>query len=281
MNIYILYIVTSLGLLLSLFWTLFLFLGKPVGGENDIRQAIRYGKLEVRTSLVLTNLAVSLVTAVVPLFLQSPLLFSGAVVPSNGVPSTEVLSRSDEFAAAKLEEYKVVLGADPLIKMPGVPGELRVWIGSSSVDPNLPGYMTRATGKLPAIGETAKVTPFAPAFEIEPKESICMGIDRTGSAVRFRLRPTRVGIFNVGADVQLFHSSDCSGAPVPKSTETLQITVVVDKDEVLQERTKRLGEVLWEKFLDFWGLSVALFFALLLFLIRGRLKKWFSFKSDI
>lgn len=275
MNIYILYIVTSLGVLLSLFWTLFVFLGKPGGGENDVPQVIRYGKLEVRTSLVLINFAVSLAIAVLP---QIPfLLFSGAVVPSSEVD----LSRLNEFAAAKLDEYKVVLGADPLIKMPGVPGELRVWIGSSSVDPNLPGHMTKATGTLPAIGETAKVTPFAPAFDIEPIESICMGIDRTGSAVRFRLRPTRVGTFNVGADVQLFHSSDCSGAPVPKSTETLQITVVVDKDEVLQERTKRLREILWEKFLDFWGLSVALFFALLLFLIRGRLKKWFSFKNDI
>jgi hypothetical protein len=282
MNIYILYTVTSLGLLLSLFWTLVVFLGKRIGGENDMPQVIRYGKLQVSTNLVLTNLALSLVTAVVPLILEFYITLNSSLslASSREVPNAENVRRSDEFSAAMLEEYKVVLGADPLIKMPGVPGELRVWIGSSSVDPNLPGYMTRATEYLPAIGETAKVTPFAPAFEIEPNESICVGIDRTGSAVRFRLRPTRVGTFNVGADVQLFHSSDCSGAPVPKSTETLQITVVVDKDDVLQERTKRLGEVLWEKFLDFWGLSVALFFALLLFLIRGRLKKWFSFKSD-
>jgi hypothetical protein len=177
----------------------------------------------------------------------------------------------------KPEEYKVVLGADPKIKMPGIPGELRVWIGSPTIDPNLPTYLTRATGSLPAIGETAKVTPFAPAFDVEPKESICMGIDPTGSAVRFRLRPTKAGTFNVGADVQLFYSDNCSGTPVPKSTETLQVEVVVDTDEAFQARSNQLGQIFWEKFVDFWGVLVALFFGLVLFLIRGRLKKWFAF----
>jgi hypothetical protein len=183
-------------------------------------------------------------------------------------------------ALAEPVDYKVVLGADASIKMPGPPGELRIWIGDPNVDPNLPRHMTRAEGIIPGIGQTAKVTPFAPAFEIDPAESICMGIDPTGSVVRFRLKPTKIGTFDVGADVKLFNSKDCSGTPVPKATETLQVQVIVDSDEIFQERTKQLGDVFWDKFLDFWSVALATFFALLLFLIRGRFKKWFSFESD-
>lgn len=278
-NIYIVYAVTTLGILLSLLWVLFLFLGKPTPESDKKNQMIRFGHLEIRTNAALGCLITSLFTAVLPLVSQFYLSLH-ASVPMAEDPRTK--GQLDKFSAAVLEySYKVVLAADPEIKIPGIPGELRVWIGSLRADPNLPNYMTRVAGNLPAIGDTAKVTPFALAFEIEPKESICMGIDPTGSAVRFRLRPTKAGTFNVGADVQLFKSSDCTGTPVPKSTETLQVTVIVDKDEVLQERTIELGEVLWKKFLEFWGLSVTLFFAMLLFLVRGRLKKWFSFKSDI
>jgi hypothetical protein len=183
-------------------------------------------------------------------------------------------------AVRGMDDYKVVLGADARIKLPGPPGELRIWIGNPRVDPNLPSDMTRAEGAIPAIGQTAKVLPFAPAFEIDPAESICMAIDPTGSVVRFRLKPTKIGTFNVGADVKLFNSPNCSGTPVPKTTETLQVQVIVDSDEVFQERTKQLGKIFWDKFLEFWGFSLALFFALFLFLIKGRLKKWFSFEND-
>ncbi|MEP6880322.1 MAG: toll/interleukin-1 receptor domain-containing protein [Nitrosospira sp.] len=188
---------------------------------------------------------------------------------ASGVPFKEVR-----------EDYKVVLGADGKLKMPGIPGELRIWIGDPRVDPRLPSNMVQASSILPAIGGTARITPFAPAFEIEPKQSICMAIHSTGSATRFKLTPTKIGLFNVGADVQLFNSQNCDGTPVPKWTDTLQVTVVVNSDQAFEERTNQLGSILWEKFLDFWGLSIALFFALLLFLIRGRLKKWFSFGRD-
>jgi hypothetical protein len=176
-------------------------------------------------------------------------------------------------------DYKIVLGADARIKVPGLPGELRVWIGDPLTEPHLPSQMSRAEGRLPAIGQTAKVTPFAPAFEIDPGESVCVKIDPTGSVVRFKLKPTTVGIFNVGADVKLFSSDNCSGTPVPKTTETLQVEVIVDSSGELAEHTKQLWNVFWGKFVDFWGLATTLFFGLLLFLIRGKLKRWFSFES--
>ncbi|MEO8787156.1 MAG: toll/interleukin-1 receptor domain-containing protein [Chitinophagaceae bacterium] len=202
------------------------------------------------------------------------------------VPSSGPLADppEGEIPLADKEGYKVVLGADANLKLPGVPGELRVWIGSPYVIPNIPNDMIRRDIVFPPIGETAKITakitPFAPAFEIEPKESICMGVHPTGSESRFKLRPTRIGTFNVGADVQLFNAPECRGAPSPKWTDTLQVTVEVNSDEAFQERTKQLGEIFWEKLKEFWGFSIALFFALLLFLIRGRLKKWFSFGDD-
>jgi hypothetical protein len=183
-------------------------------------------------------------------------------------------------AVSEVDNYKVVLGADASIKMAGPPGELRIWIGNPSVDPDLPGYMAQAEGTLPKVGQTAKVTPFAPAFEIDPPESICIGIHPTGSGVRFRLKPTKTGIFRVGADVMLFDSVDCSGTPVPKATESLQVEVIVDSKEAFLDRAKQLSDVFWEKVLEFWGLTSALFFALLLFLLKRRLKKWFSFEED-
>lgn len=180
----------------------------------------------------------------------------------------------------KYEEYKVELGADALMKIPGIPGELRVWIGVPDYESNFPENMSQASGTLPAVGKTARVAPFAPGFVVEPKESICMKIHPRGSEVRFKLTPTKKGIFKVGADVYLFDSDDCSGTPIPKAAATLRVEVVVDTFKVIQEHTKKLWEVFWEKLLDFWGAVIALFFAVLLFLIRGRLKKLFGYEDD-
>ena len=42
MNIYLIYIVTALGVLLSLFWMLFMFRGKAIAGTDDRQQTIVY-----------------------------------------------------------------------------------------------------------------------------------------------------------------------------------------------------------------------------------------------
>jgi len=207
----------------------------------------------------------------------------GAPLPLKTRSLEMVLAESGEESqkagamAVKFDEYKVQLGVDALMKIPGVPGELRVWIGAPEYAPEFREGMKKAAGSLPKVGETAKVTVFAPAFEVEPRESICMRLHPTGAEVRFMLRPTRKGVFNVSADVNLYGSDDCSGAPVPKAVETLQVTVKVDAGEVVGERAGEMWEVFWGKFLDFWGAVVALFFGLILFLLRGKLKKIFGF----
>lgn len=184
------------------------------------------------------------------------------------------------YIAEKYNEYKAIIGADPVIKIPGPPGRLRVWIGTGDYKPDFTSDIKQATGKLPAIGTTAKITPVAPAFKVEPKESICIQIHPTGSEVGFTLTPTEEGIFTVGADVYLYNSDNCSGLPVPKGMTTIQVQVVVDHVRERKEQTKKIWEIFWEKLLKFWGELLVFCFALILFLIRKQLKKWIGFGKD-
>jgi hypothetical protein len=128
------------------------------------------------------------------------------------------------------------------------------------------------------VGEAAKVEPVAPDFHIDHKEE-CMEIHPSGSEVQFILTPKekKSGQFDISANVRLYHSLDCSGTPIPKIAETLSVSVEVNYKEIFIEKLMELGSVTWDKFLEFWGALVALVFALILYLIRGKLKKWFGF----
>lgn len=180
----------------------------------------------------------------------------------------------------RFDEYKVVLGADETIQIPGIPGELRVWIGSPDHKPVFPERMVEDETTVPALGESATVEPFAPAFKIDPVETQCIKIHPSGSEVRFKLVPEKQGTFEVGANVYLFDSSDCSGSPIPKTAATLKVLVEVDQKEVFFEKVKELWNVLWDKFVEFWAALVAIFFGLILFLIRKKLKKHFGYEDD-
>lgn len=181
------------------------------------------------------------------------------------------------YQSNSLENYTVVLAADEHLRLPGLPGELRIWIGDKQYQPTFHERMTEDTATVPALGESATVEPFAPAFDIKPQKTQCIKIDKTGSEVRFELTPKRTGSFDVGANVYLYDSEDCSGAPVPKTAATLHVVVDVGTGEIVNEKAKELVDVLWDKFLEFWGMLVALIFGLFLFLIRGKLKQWFGF----
>lgn len=177
----------------------------------------------------------------------------------------------------RADEYNVVLGVDETIKIPGLPGELRVWIGSPDYQPDFPERMAQDEAAVPAVGESAKVQPFAPAFTIEPAETQCIRIHPSGSEVRFKLIPEKKGSFEVGANVYLFDSLDCSGSPIPKTAATLKVLVEVDGKQAFLEKANELRHVLWEKFVEFWAALLAIFFGLILFLIRGKLKRWFGY----
>ena len=192
----------------------------------------------------------------------------------------EAEAASEATIIEESDDYRVDLGASKLIEIPGTPGELLVWIGKPAYKSNIPASMNMASEFIPEVGVTARVTPSAPAFKVKPKESICMKIHRRGSVVRFLLIPTKKGIFNVGADVHLYESKDCSGSPIPEVVASLQVTVRVDHVGVFWEYFDKLIEVFWEKFLEFWGRVIALIFAVFLFLIKGKLKKWFGYKDN-
>ena len=185
------------------------------------------------------------------------------------------LPESETANETQRHDYKVELGADPVITIPGSPGRLRVWIGDPSYKANLPEKMVRATGNLPAVGDSAMVTPIAPAFKVEPAESICVKIYPSGSDVDFILTPQRkdAGTFDVGANVKLYESSDCSGAPVPKATTTLQVQVVV-------AREKEFIEEFWGWLLKFWKELLALASGVILILVRKQLKKLLGIGKD-
>ena len=204
--------------------------------------------------------------------------------PENGgapvVGSGSTLNGGSTATPSRTDQYKVKLGADEVIKMPGPPGELRVWIGIPEFEADFPEDMTTATELLPAVGESAKVAPFAPGFTIEPEESMCMLIDPQGSQVRFKLIPVDTGEFDVGADVHLYHSTDCTGTAIPKGVATLSVRVEVAVGKVVKEHAKDMWEIVWEKFLEFWGAALALFFAALLFLFKGRIKKWTGYGDN-
>lgn len=178
-----------------------------------------------------------------------------------------------------IDEYSVVLGADATIKIPGIPGELRVWIGSPSFKADFPVRMVQDEEAVPAVGESARVQPFAPAFKIEPEETECIKIHPSGSEVRFKLIPQKQGTFEVGANVFLFDSHDCSGPPIPKMAATLKVLVEVNQKDIFIDKAMALLTVLWEKFVEFWAALLAIFFGLILFLIRGKLKKWFGYEE--
>ncbi len=179
-----------------------------------------------------------------------------------------------------IDEYNVVLGVDQTIKIPGIPGELRVWIGSPGYQPDFPERMTQDEATVPAVGESAKVQPFAPAFTIEPAETQCIRIHPSGSEVRFKLIPQKQGSFEVGANVYLFDSLDCSGSPIPKTAATLKVLVEVDSKQAFLEKLNELWHIAWDKFVEFWAALLAIFFGLILFLIRGKLKRWFGYSDS-
>lgn len=207
-------------------------------------------------------------------------------------PTESAAPAPDEVAAAPdqaagevardreaLEQFRVRLSVEEHMTLPGPPGELRVWIGDPDYDAAPASDMATDTTDIPALGQAARVEPFAPAFTLAPPRTECIRIHPSGSEVQFQLTPTDTGVFKVGATVYLFADAGCQGTPIPKSAATLQVEVAVNTAKVVKERSGELGQVAWEKFLEFWGAAVALILAAVLFLLRKTLKRWFGFES--
>ena len=182
-------------------------------------------------------------------------------------------------ANESLRQYKAELGVDAELAFPGQPGEMRVWIGDAQYSANFSDAMAQDQAVLGVAGQTAKVKPYAPAFDIEPAESVCIKVHPSGSEVRFSLIPKQAGQFKVGADVSLYASADCSGVPVPKSVSSLAVEVRVNVVGLVRLRAQELWNIFWEKALEFWGTLVLLGFGLVLFLIRKQISQRFGFRA--
>jgi hypothetical protein len=206
---------------------------------------------------------------------------NGGITENGGSESgsAAMASTAAGNGASPLEKYKVELGVTNEIFRPGPPGQLEVWISDPSFSAGFTEDMATAEKTIAALAPFARVTPEAPDFEVNPKQSICIKIDPTGSKVHFDITPKHTGTFNVGASVLLYETNDCTGAPVPKSAADLEVEVKVNPQGWLKYYLLQLWDVLWEGVLNFWGWLVATIFALLGFLIRKKIKKRFGFNA--
>ena len=170
-------------------------------------------------------------------------------------------------------DYKVILSVDSTINM-NESGMLHVWIGDTGVTVSISeGMVTDATTIPTDIGKYAKITPVAPNFEIESlTNNECHKIHPSGSEVRFILKAKSTGTYKVSANIELYEGVDCTGTSVPKTSETLSVIVQVNTKKEISKKMLSLGDIVWEKFLSFWGALTTLLFAAVLFLIRKKIK---------
>ena len=182
------------------------------------------------------------------------------------------MARKSDTEACK--EYRVVLKANPELKLRGPKGELLVWIGCPQYYEDIRPDFSQEEGTLPAVGKTAKITASASGgVRIVSGTTQCIQIHPTGSSARFELIPEKTGTYTLSAEVWLFDSEDCSGTPVPKGTKQLTIKVEIDAVDEIQYGVKQCLDLVWKAFLDFWGAFLAALFGALLYFFREKMMR--------
>ena len=168
--------------------------------------------------------------------------------------------------ALKAEEYDAIIEVTEKIRL-GASGTMNVWIGKEKYMPKRNVNTVRDTTYwYTYAGTYARITPRAENFTIEPNEPVIIRIDETGSGAQFNIIPQEKGKFEVSALIELFDNPECEGHPVVKPAQVLSVQVKVDYLDAI-------WTVVWTNFIRFWGAFVALFFAVLLFVIRKYVKK--------
>lgn len=194
------------------------------------------------------------------------------------IENSEILIRQEGEALEVqqgVESYSVELAADSRIEMPGLPGELHVWIGGEEYESNFPMGLATDSGIILTNGEneSAIIKPYSAGMNFEPDESECVRLDPTGITTTFEMIPIQDGSVRVGATVQLFADDTCSGTPTPKSSTTLVVTVEVDRVGIVQARLAELFGIAWTEFASFWKWLCGFLFFTAAFLIRTKMKK--------
>lgn len=181
---------------------------------------------------------------------------------------------SDVIPSEEVSDFKVVLSVDSLMYL-GQSGIMEVWIGDDQVEFSSSKGMKSDEKKIAStVGKFAKITPFAPDFEITPMHTtVCHKIDPNGSEVRYGLLPKDEGNYRVSADIELFETEDCTGISVPKSAKALSVSVGVDMKKEISKKVHELESVAWDKFKIFWVALMTLIFGAAIFVIRRFIKK--------
>ena len=183
-------------------------------------------------------------------------------------------------AAQDLTAYTAQVSATQRIELPGAKGTLTVWIG---LPKNLPATATGFVSSAQPLGmggQSAKVTPYAPDFEVSPTTTQCIHVAPSGSEVIFALTALHAGDFTVGANVQLYDSADCSGAPTPKTPNTIQVRVQVCSLCYVKSGLATLGATTWQAFTHFWAWLIGALFATLIVIINRWRQRRFHTPDD-
>ena len=175
--------------------------------------------------------------------------------------------------ALKAEEYDAIIEVTEKIRL-GASGTMNVWIGKEKYMPKRNMNTVRdTTSWYTYAGTYARITPRAENFTIEPNEPTIVKIDETGTGAQYTIIPQEKGKFEVSALIELFDNPECEGLPVVKPVQVLSVQVKVDYLDAI-------WTVVWTNFIRFWGAFVALFFAVLLFVIRKYVKKKTGYSED-
>jgi len=188
-------------------------------------------------------------------------------ISSESTTATEVPKEIDQ---PKLDDYEFVLRVTEVIPA-NKTGTMTVWIGNPKYKPVSGKGIISDSSNMPAdIGQYAKITPIAHDFEVDPQSSGCIRIHPSGSSISFTLFPKK-GLrrsVNVSALIELFEGEDCTGVPIPKTTQILSVNVKLDILSLLEQ----VFDICWDHFTIFLGSLLGLLATIILFKIRKKSK---------
>jgi len=88
----LLYVVTGLGIMLSLFSFVVIFRGQRIPGDTGTAQELEFQGLKLKTNVVVMLLAVSVIVAVLPLLLQAWLTAKAQDISAKAQPTSAALA---------------------------------------------------------------------------------------------------------------------------------------------------------------------------------------------
>lgn len=194
---------------------------------------------------------------------------------------TPAASSSTESPAAAPDLIARMSMNTTRLRVPGPPGELKIWIGQPNFLP------APATGdvvsrvNLYGTAPYALVHPYVHARKVDivPATAQCIRTQPQGTVAVFKVTPHQSGELRIDATVSLFDTEGCQGTPRPVPVDELSITVVFAPWTWLMESALELGADTWQWFTKLWGAVLALLSGLLLFLLRKKIFKRFGYAA--